>query len=106
MATVQTAQRELTRNDSQMSGITGILKINDGTAATNAELASSSHRRHPSMKKLMTRKQAHQMRIKDIVVDQTRLKRTYGEDIQQFFESGPIDNVINIDVAKFNKIYG
>ena len=34
------------------------------------------------------------------------MKQTYGSDIEQFFESGPIDQVIEMDVEKFNKIYG
>ena len=41
MATVQTAQRELTRDESKISGITNIMKI-DGTAATNVDKASST----------------------------------------------------------------
>ena len=41
LATVQTAQRELTRDESKISGITNIMKI-DGTAATNVDKASST----------------------------------------------------------------
>ena len=47
-----------------------------------------------------------EQKIKRIVIDQNKLKQTYGEDIEQFFLTGPVEEVIQMDLDKFNKIYG
>lgn len=34
------------------------------------------------------------------------MKRTYGAEIENLFQSGPSEDLIVFDMAKFNRIYG
>ena len=52
------------------------------------------------------RKISYRNKIKDIVIDQTKLKSVYGEDIEQLFKANSGGSVIQISMDKFNKIYG
>ena len=53
----------------------------------------------------MIGKLAHRNRIHEIVQEQTRLKNTYGEKINDIVKEKIGKNAISINMKQFNKIY-
>ena len=57
------------------------------------------------MKRYMTKKEMHNTAVYGIVKDQALLKNTYGDKVQILFDSGPMQDVINMGLDRYKELY-